>query len=487
MTLAEDVSVGNTVVGLAWLDDGTILYEQLLPESDRPRRIVRISEDGGEPLDVIFPIQEAAHPMWVHGLPDAQAALVIACPGATISRPNRANLYVVNLDDLSFKLLLEQVARAWYASTGQIVCVRADGAVLAVPFDLAALEFTASPIPLFEGVRVVGGYADAVLGADGTFLYVEGEPSPTPGRQLVWVDRSGREEPLDPDLSPRGFTTLALSPDDQRLAVSIVASGQLSDLWVKELPDGPLTRLSTDPGGPEKAVWSADGATIAYITRDGGSTHARTVRLDGSLTGAFQVLLQLSRPVLEVLFTPDERSLVFRAGDARIGAADLGLVDLETGTVDEDLLASEFNERAIALSPDGRWLAYVSDVTGRDEIYVRPFPSAETGRAQVSTNGGIEPVWAHNGGELFYRELEGGSMVAATYRADSNFVVEGRERLFDASPYLVGEAGNWHSYDVTRDDERFVMMRSLSVAGETVGRLVLVTNFFEELRQRMGN
>jgi hypothetical protein len=122
----------------------------------------------------------------------------------------------VNLDDLSLKLLLEQVARAWYASTGQIVYVRPDGAVLAVPFDLGAMEFTASAIPLFEGVRVVGGYADAVLGADGTFLYVEGEPNPAPERQLVWVDRSGGEEPVDPDLSPRGFTTLALSPDDQR-------------------------------------------------------------------------------------------------------------------------------------------------------------------------------------------------------------------------------------------------------------------------------
>ncbi len=165
-----------------------------------------------------------------------------------------------------------------------------------------------------------------------------------------------------------------------------------------------------------------------------------------------------------------------------------------------ELLATPHDEFSIALSPDGRWLAYVSDISGRDEVYVRPFPNVHDARSQVSTNGGAEPRWAHGGDEIFYRELppdfvatpdrsESGPMMVVTYAADSTFRVRGREPLFDAGDYLFGipplpGVSNWPAYDVASDDERFVMIRIASDAPEAdAPRLVYVQNFAEELKE----
>ena len=172
--LAEDTQSGlGSVAAVDWLDDGTILYEQFVGGG---RKIVRISENRGEPV-VVFEPQEGVSPVWVRGLPNARGALVVGCPAATCPA-SQARLYIVDLEDLSWDLAFEQVLRAWYAPTGHIVYVRTDGALFAQPPDLASLELTGSAIPLFEGVRATGGgtsdFADIVLGADGTRLYVEG-------------------------------------------------------------------------------------------------------------------------------------------------------------------------------------------------------------------------------------------------------------------------------------------------------------------------
>jgi hypothetical protein len=210
------------------------------------------------------------------------------------------------------------------------------------------------------------------------------------------------------------------------------------------------------------------------------------VRADGSSLGAFDVILERAAGVLELAFTPDGEGVIFREGNANTGAADLGFLNLETGEVNDSLLASRFNERAIALSPDGRWLAYVSDVTGRDEIFVRPFPSTGSGQRQISTNSGLEPRWAHSGEELFYREPASGSLVVASVAAGATLAVTARTPLFDASSYALGQAGSWHSYNVTRDDQRFLFMRPSGVEVVDDSRLILVQNWLTELRDQLG-
>ena len=486
VTLARDLETANRIA-LDWLDDGTILYERQSPNA---RQIVRISENG-EPIDVVWPREGQFAPVWLRGLPDARGALLIACEGLAVAcEGSRAELHAIDLRNLSSEVLLEQVIAVWYAQTGHIIYVRADGVVFAVPFDVEGLEITGGAIPLFEGVRLGSNVAEMRLGQDGTLLYVEGGGNAFMQREVVWVDRTGRAEPVAEDLTSTTIRAPALSPDGRRLALSMGDAGNARNVRVKELPDGALTRITSDPGLSDGSVWSADGATISYRTTDGGVAHARTVRSDGSLTGDFEILLQREGNVGEVLFTRDGRGLIFSESEGT-GLFDIRLLDLETDSI-HDLLASDFNERAAALSPDGRWLAYVSDETGPLQVFVRPFPSTGSSRTQVSTTTGREPVWAHNGRELFYREVPGvgqGNMMVATYTAESVFEVRARELLFDANPYLTSPDSP--QYDVGADDERFVMisMTSGTVGGgdEASARLILVQNWFTELKELMGN
>ncbi len=247
-----------------------------------------------------------------------------------------------------------------------------------------------------------------------------------------------------------------------------------------------MTRLTTDEGWTRRPVWSRDGRTISYITNAPGEYEARTIAADGSSTSAFDVLLQRERGVLEIVFTPDGGGLVFRE-DGIAANADIGFVDLTTDSVSE-VLASDFVEGEVSLSPDGRWMAYVSNASGQAEVFVRPFPLAARSRVQVSTNGGVNPVWAHNGRELFFVD-DDNWMSVATYTAESTFIVQDRQRLFDTAPYF-WEANGWRGFDVAGDDERFLMVAlsgGTAGAAEEAPKFVYIQNFWEELKDRVGN
>jgi serine/threonine-protein kinase len=183
--------------------------------------------------------------------------------------------------------------------------------------------------------------------------------------------------------------------------------------------------------------------------------------------------------VYEMQYSVDGRLLIFRDGDSSRGFGNIGYIDLRGGEVVADIVPSDFIERSIALSPNGRWLAYVSNETGRDEVYVRPSPPVEGLKVTISRNGGIEPVWAHNGRELFFREPSTGSMMVATYSDQAGFQRRGVDRLFDASPYA-DAGGAWRSYDVSSDDQRFVMIRPEREAAEST-RLMLLQNILGAL------
>jgi serine/threonine-protein kinase len=154
-------------------------------------------------------------------------------------------------------------------------------------------------------------------------------------------------------------------------------------------------------------------------------------------------------------------------------------------TVPEPLVVTEFDEKAIALSPDGRWLAYESDETGRNEVYVRPFPEVGAGKWQVSTGGGVMPVWAHSGQELFYIDPDS-QMVAAQLQPGEDFAISERVVLFSIGPAILFRPTEQYSlYDVAPDDQRFVMLQAVSLETSTP-ELILVQNWTEELAARVG-
>jgi hypothetical protein len=225
--------------------------------------------------------------------------------------------------------------------------------------------------------------------------------------------------------------------------------------------------------------------TIAYSTSAGMNYTIRSVRSDGASLGEFEVLLDLGegRAVHEIAFSPLGDLAVFREGGTGTEGGDLGYLDLTTGA--EEVFRSEFNEKAVALSPDGSWLAYTSDEAGQDNVYVRPFPSLGADLRRASPDGGTEPVWAHNGRELFFRDGEGW-MTAATYSSDPTFEVQSLDRLFDASSFRA--TATWHYYDVDQDDQRFLMMREVPppATPSTPPRLIMIQNFFTLIEERVG-
>jgi serine/threonine-protein kinase len=470
-----DLAAPTSMIALAWLDDGTILYE--LPGNT----LMRIPENGGQP-DTVAAYGEMGFTQLSYAgpLPGSHGALVTLCPEACA---NSIALAVLDFEADTTRLLQDEVIRGWYTSTGHLLYVRRDGAVFAAPFDLGALELTGPGIPLFEGVMVELTSPQLAVAADGTVLFAEGTVT-SGARDVVWVDRTGGFELVDSNMDSGAYLDITLSPNDDRIALTMVESGT-PQLWVKELPDGPMTRLTTDEGATRRPAWAPDGLRIAYVTNDGGLSHARSVLADGSSAGAFDVLLQRENPVEEVFFGPEGNRLLFSEFTGERDS-DLGFSDLETES-ETSLLASAFDEQAVSLSPDGRWMVYGSDSSGRYEVVVRPFPSAES-RVQVSTNGGTNPVWAHNGREIFFIDGDGWLSVA-TYQADSTFTVQSRERLFDASPYYE-TSGIGRRFDVESDDERFLMIRRAggpAGSSDNEANFVLIQNFFEELRQRMGN
>jgi len=298
---------------------------------------------------------------------------------------------------------------------------------------------------------------------------------------MVWVDRRGGVEPIDPEWTFRAGVQagVSLSPDGRRLAMSISQDG--THLWIKQLDRGPLTRLTFEGSSNRRAVWTPDGAMLRFISDRGDNTDVWQKRADGSDQAT--LVLDLPEEILEVLQMADGEVVAVRTGGGD-GTRDIQLVTGGDSTT-TTLLSGSFDETAAALSPDGRWMAYVSDESGRPEIYIRPFPEAGASRWQVSKNGGREPLWAHSGRELFYIS-EDRNMMAAQVATEPTFQVTGEETLF-ALGTSYHRAPVYRYYDVSADDQRFVMVRRLQADDPSdQPDLILAEHWLAELEDLVG-
>jgi Tol biopolymer transport system component len=273
-----------------------------------------------------------------------------------------------------------------------------------------------------------------------------------------------------------------LSPDGTRLAYR-ETGGSAAEIWIKDLDRGPLSRLTFDPSSDQAPMWTPDGASILFISQRlrAGDFSIWSRRADG--TGEAQLVLDPQRSVAEVTMSPDGEWIVFRASDSP--SRDILAQRPGVDSVATELLASpDFDEVGPAISPDGRWLAYASNETGGYQVYVRPFPDVDAGRWQVSTGGGAGARWSHNGNEIFYGTAAG-AMMAARVDTGSGFRVLGIEPMFtDTQLLLEGVSNGW--YDVPPGADRFLMARPVNAGGDSSEpQLILVQNFFEELRRRV--
>jgi hypothetical protein len=410
----------------------------------------------------------------------------VALPGGRgvlfqIRRGAEFDVAVVDLRTGGHTVLVAGARAPRYSRTGHLLYVAGTGTLVAAPFDEDALSLTGDGAAIVDGVYERGlGRTDVALAADGTLMYSTGVANES---ELVRVGRDGVATEVDPGW--RGaFQSLALSPDGTRLAVSIARDrvplgAPLStpqDVWIKQLDRGPLSRLTFDGASNSRPAWLPDGRTVSFNSdREGPTLTLWTARADGS--GTAERILKLDVPINYSTWSPDGQWVVVRAGGPGVGE----LIALRPGvdSVARPLLATRFDEQFPELSPGGRWLAYVSNESGRTEVYVRPFPDVEAGRWQVSTSGGTSPLWAHDGGELFYVSGSG-DLVAVEVGGATTFQVGAARVLFPLEAYRFSSGSP--TYAVTPDDQHFIMMRASSTEVE---ELIVVENFAEELKERV--
>ncbi len=484
ITLTDSVQTG--LRSAAWLDDGTLVYTDL---SWRLRRL----PDVGGPSEVVF-TPEMGLGLGAYlptAIPGARGVLFAVCRVGSQCQL-REEAWVLDLRTGEARMLMSDIARSWYVATGHLVYVRPDGSVFAVPFDLGSLEMRGAPVPILEGVQVERGTSpDFALSETGALLMVAGPGLGQGGEaQVVSVDRSGGATLVDQDWTfvAATFQGIAVSPDGTRLAVN-VGEEIGEDIWVKQLDGGPVSRVTFHDAQDSRPRWTPDGQSLVFISQRAGAMDLYVKPADG--TGSAEILLDLDPDINEGVWSPDGTWLVIRTGGLASGAPgnrDIWGIRPGIDSVPLPLVAAEWDEKALALSPDGKWLAYESNESGTDEVYVRPFPDTEAGKWQVSTNGGTAPVWAHSGRELFYvKPPDGRTMMVAAVETEPTFSVGERRELFPlGSEYWL--SGQYAAYDVAPDDEHFFLVRRPALGDERVaGTLIIVDNWFEELKAKVGN
>jgi len=459
--------------GGTWAPDDTIIFA---PSPNTG--LFRVQASGGEPRPLTTLDEgsgEATH-RWPQVLPDGKTVLFTSHTQVT-GNFDDASIDVVNLDSGERKRVHTGGAFARYVPSGHLVYINR-GTLFAVPFDLGRLETTGNPAPVVQNVtsNVEEGAAQFTFAGNGLMAYVRGGPL-IPRYPIVWVDRDGRSSKL---LEEEGtYANPRLSPDGTKLALTVLRDGNW-DIWVYDLERQVSTRLTFDESSDSEQVWSPDGRSLIYSSAHEGSDSLYQKAADGS--GEAVQVGKFRSPMWASSWSADGRYVLFTTTSPNY---DVGL--LEVGKPEPSLLLNgPFGELDAAISPDGQWVAYTSDESGRSEIYIRSFEPGG-GRWQVSDAGGGYPRWSGTGRELFYRTDEG--IMVASIESAGGSLRTGRPRQLFTGPFRGGTGGTtvggstFADYEVSRDGQRFVMFPIAATAEESRSGLVTFVNpWFEDLK-----
>lgn len=437
---------------------------------------VRYPVTGGAP-DTILRLQPEHDNLFVWSVfPGERRALVLVNAG-----DGAFELHAADLETGELRFLTPGTEPS-FVDTGHLL-FRLDGSLVAAPFDPDAMELEGPPVALETDVTAYS------LSRDGRLMYSLGSTVGNTERQLVWVDRSGRATPVD---SAWTFTqgdvntSWDISPDGSRLALREAVDGAY-DIWVKQLDDGPRSRLTFDRAGDYHPRWSPDGQRIVYLTGATTGLDVWTRRADGA--GEPRLLLDAEESIALAYWSPDAEWLVLRTttGSGNVFGRDIRAFRPGVDSVPVPLLVEDHDEMDPALSPDGRWLAYQSNETGSFEVYVRPFPDVGGGRWQVSIDGGHGPRWAHDGQEIFFRDRNRNLVAAEVDGSGTDFRARSPSVLFSIPDDIyAGELST--PFAVHRDDQRFLMARIVQPGSGGTGErpdFVLVRSFPRDLKARV--
>ena len=472
VTLAD----ASTSRGGAWGEDGTIVFA---PDSGPDSILWRVPAAGGkaEPLASLGSGEWSQQ--WPQLLPGGNAVLYTAPAGP--GADNDANLVVQPLPSGSRKVVYRGGYHGRYLPTGHLLYLR-DGALFAVPFDLDQLEVTGPVVSVLDGVTsdLRSGGAQVSVSIDGTLAYLPG-PSVGGTSPVHWLDLAGNTAPL---WTPPGlWYNIHFAPDGRRLSLDVY-SGNTSDIWIYEWDRDTATPLTRHQGYDGKAVWTPDGRRIVFNSdRDNPVPSLYWQRTDG--TGNAERLTVAKRPQWPVSWHPSGLFLAFEE-DTSEASWDLMILPMagddatgwKSGTP-VAFLSTPFAEKEPNFSPDGRWVAYQSNETGRNEIYVRPFRGHGEGW-RISTGGGTFPIWSRTRRELFYG-ADGQIMVAA-YTVESDAFRAEKPRVLSNVRYT--HMGPARMFDLRPDGLQFaVAAAAKEEGGGKRDRIVMILNFFDELRR----
>ena len=436
-TLAE-VSFLN---GAAWSTDGTIVVS-------RGDTLWGIPRAGGtpKPLTTLDAKRQESRHAWPVVLPDGKTMLF------AVASNDRWHIEAADLNTGERHTILDNGTLPLYTTAGHLAFFR-DGRMFAAPFDAAAVEITGPPVQLLDNLpTLTSGIPLIDISLSGTLAY----SSSTAINRLAWVSRRGEEEILNAD--GRSYSNPRMSPDGQRIIV------QAGDLWMQDLARGTFSRLTTGEvlsnGFP---IWLPDGQ-VMYRSPKG-----LRMQQTGGPGGPAQVIPGTTELDYPGAVARDGDTLVFQRS-SESSQFDILALSLRDPSKVRPLVQTPAYESSGGLLPDGRWLSYVSNETGRNEVYVTPFPGPGE-RVQVSTQGGTQPLWNPSGNELFYRIDD--KMMVVDVTSGPALKLSPPKMLFEAR-YAYGAGITIPNYDVSRDGQRFIMVKPESGAG----RLNVVLNWF---------
>jgi Tol biopolymer transport system component len=424
----------------------------------------QVSAAGGAPHPFTTLQQGEISHRWPQVLPGGQAVLFTSRTGPG-SDERQVQVQRVSNGE---RRMLAQGDTGSYVPTGHLVYVQpATGMLVAVTFDVTRLQVGASaPVAVAQGILPGGEGAHYTVSGNGLLAYVAGR-SDFDDRTLVWVDRTGKTEPVN--APARSYEIPQVSPDG--LQVAFMTSGATFDVWVYNFARGSATKLTSE-GSNQFPIWSPDGKRLTYRATRAGTRNIFWRMADGSATEVRLTTGEESHAPGS--WSPNGQVLLFT--DAKVGR-DILALSLRDRKV-QPFLQTRSSEAAPRFSPDGRWVAYVSDESGREEIYVRPYPGPG-GRWPISTDGGTEPLWNPRGRELFYRK---GNKLMAVDIAFQPTPVAGTPRLLFTGDFLPASTPV-PNYDVAGDGRRFLMVQPSAREKAASTQITVVVNWFDELRR----
>ena len=454
----------------SWGADNAIVYSEFL------KGIMRISANGGTPESIIrTPIGIPERPQI---LPDGRSVLYATSFGS--SSPEK-KIMIQSLKSGEPKELFPGIS-ARYLPTGHIVYQHAgNNTLFAVPFDLKKQAVAGGHVSIVEGV----GVRQYAISESGTLVYIPGTSTVDPGfrRTLMWVDREGNETALP--APPAYYQTPKISPDGKQVAMTLFTDGTLQ-IHILDLTSGAMNRLTFDKSSSFMPIWTPDGKRIIFTSNRDGIYSIYWKAADG--TGDVQKLGSApDRYLKPYSCSPDGKTLAIEESDFSFTNYDIGTLSMEGDHARRQLLHEEYVEGQPNISPDGKYVAYVSMESGRLEIYVRPFPEVSNGIWQIPADYGAFPLWSPDGRELFY--LTPGAAMTVPVDTRSTFKA-GTPRMLFEKTFVFGDSAG-PSWDISSDGKRFLMIKqpvSMNPATAAVKgprRINIVLNWLEELKQRV--